>query len=240
MIRLLFAVLLGLSSANILNGQDVQQADSHYRDGEYEQALELYDKALQQAGADRGSLHYNLGNCAYRLERYPQALYQYRCAELYMPHNGDLMANLRLARDKLGIQPVEIESFTGLLLAMVDWFTAGELLILISLLESVGLVGFVLMRGNSSGRVVMILVVLLALLLAARLIKTEYYSGPQKGMVLATQVALRAEPHRSVPVLFELRAGESLQVAEQSERWARVLHARGEGWTQVDGIGLIR
>ncbi|MHC5062720.1 MAG: SH3 domain-containing protein [Planctomycetota bacterium] len=234
MSRLLFVIIL------LAGFLPAQTADELYQAGEYAKAELLYTDALLLEGADRGSLHYNLGNCAYRLEQYAQAVYQYRCAELYMPRNGDLQTNLRLARDELGVQAQQYETLTSVLLAIVDWFSASELLVLISLLETAGLIGFVLLRGNTAGRLAMLCLILLATALAARLVKTEYFSGPAEGMVLATQVSLRAEPHRSVPILFDLRAGESVRIAEQSERWARVIHARGEGWTQVGGIGLIR
>ncbi len=235
--RILFTALL---LASLLPAQAASTAEGHYQDGEYAQAAALFEAALQTEGADRGNLHYNLGNCAFRQENYAEAIYQYRCAELYMPRSSDLAQNLRLTRDKLGIQPLQYETFTSVMLAIVDWFTAGELLLLISLLEGIGLLGFVLMRGNNSGRIGMICLLLLASLLTARLIMNEYFRGQQEGMVLASQVSLRAEPHRNVPALFDLRAGESIRIAEQSERWARVIHARGEGWTPVAGIGLIR
>jgi hypothetical protein len=57
--------------------------------------------------------------------------------------------------------------------------------------------------------------------------------------VLAKEIGLRPEPHRDAAVSVRLRAGESLVVEERSDRWARVVHPRGSGWTERAGVGVV-
>ena len=58
-------------------------------------------------------------------------------------------------------------------------------------------------------------------------------------MVLARQVALRTEPHADQAITLVLEAGDEVRVAEFSDRWARIVHPRGGGWTERAGVGLV-
>jgi hypothetical protein len=57
--------------------------------------------------------------------------------------------------------------------------------------------------------------------------------------VLRGDLAVRAEPHAGMPAVFRLRPGELLRVIEESDRWVRMVHPRGEGWTERTGVGLV-
>jgi len=68
----------------------------------------------------------------------------------------------------------------------------------------------------------------------------EWSDPTLQGSVTQEEVSVFQEPHRGTPVRCSLRAGEVLTVHEASDRWLRVSHPRGEGWTPRGGVGLVR
>jgi hypothetical protein len=57
--------------------------------------------------------------------------------------------------------------------------------------------------------------------------------------VLDGGATLRAEPLPDAPRLAELRAGTRVRIDERSDRWVRVAHAAGSGWTERGAVGAV-
>jgi len=222
----------------LLLARDVDQAVRTYRAGDFAAALALFQTALSEPGAPEGALLYDMGNCAYRLGHHAEALLYYRRAELRLPRDRDLAFNRRLAEEQLGLED-STPSFGASLLALPDAFTSRELLILVTVLETAGLVGLVLLRRRRIARVILASIVLLALAGAARLVQREWFAALPQAVVLENQIALHAEPRADLPVTLELRAGETVSVETLADPWIRIRHARGTGWTPRKGVGLV-
>jgi tetratricopeptide (TPR) repeat protein len=218
---------------------DADRAERAYRSGDFAAAMALYEAALAEPGAAEGPLLYNLGNCAFRLGRLPEAMLAYKRALLRLPGDPQARFNLSLVEQRLGAGEPAGDSLLAGALAAVDGLPPRRLLLVAALLESLGLLGFVLARRRRALRVTCALLVLVALLGAARLVQTQWFAGPPEAVVLAREVALRAEPHEEAATSLKLVAGEVVRVAERSERWARVVHARGSGWTERGGVGVV-
>lgn len=228
--------MIALLCALFLGAGDLGRAERAYRAGQYGEALTLFQAALDAPGAPQGPLLYNLGNCAYRLGRHAEAVLYYRRAQLRLPRDPELEFNLRLTERRLGVDAPVSESFVA---AFFDSFTPSALLWLVGGLQGVGLVGLVLLRRRRAARFGMALLVLLALAGAARLAQTQWFPGPPSGVVLASEISLRSAPRADRAVTLELEAGETVRVQESSERWIRVVHARGSGWTERAGVGVV-
>lgn len=231
MIALLFGLLIGFS--------DLDQAERMVRAGRYGEAHRLYRAALSEEDVPQGPVLYNLGNCAYRLGRYAEAMHCYQRALLRMPRDREVKFNLGLAEQQLGLDAPATESFGAAMEALADSFTPGEFMMMVGGLQGVGLVGFVLLRRRRVARDAMALLVLLGLAGGARLLHTEWFAGPPAGVVLAEEISLRIEPHTDLPATTLLKAGETVRVEELSDRWVRVVHPRGGGWTERAGIGVV-
>ena len=72
-----------------------------------------------------------------------------------------------------------------------------------------------------------------------RLFQVRLFPGPPQAMVISSEAAVRAEPHTSLGVILKIEAGDVVRVAEMSDRWARIIHDHGTGWTERKYLGLI-
>jgi len=216
---------------------DPEAAERAYRAGQYERALALYEEALGDPDIAEGAALYNMGNCVFRLGRYPEAVLHYERARLRRPRDAEVLFNLRLARRQLEIAP-RPESFARTVAGLLDALRARELLAVAAVLETAGLAGFVLLRGRRTARAFTALLVLLALGLAGHLVHRLWIAAP-RGIVLEGGLEVRAGPEADRPVVSELEAGVPVRVRDRVEGWLRVEHPSGSGWTRAMGVGLV-
>jgi len=222
-------------AALLLLTADADLAEREYRAGRYERAEALYRAALAEPDAAEGPLLYDLGNCAFRLGRHAEAVLLYRRALLRLPRDREARVNLRLAEQRLGLEPTGDRSAD---LAFLEAIPPGALLFCVVGLQTAGLLGLLLLRRRSA-RAGMALLVLLSLPGALRLVRTRWLPAPREGVVLAEEIGLRPEPHAGLAVLLELEAGETVRIEELSDRWVKVVHPRGSGWTERAGVGVV-
>jgi tetratricopeptide (TPR) repeat protein len=217
---------------------DLQAAEQNYRAGQFAAAFAGFEQALAQPEFAPGPLLYNLGNCAYRLDRVAEAIWFYRRALLELPGDDEVRGNLRRAERRLGLESF-VESPVAALLGWVDRAPPGRLLVVVALAQAIGVLGWTWLGRGSGARVFLLLLIGGSLLVVARRLYVQHAPAPLTAIVLSERIRLRSEPHRDLAVVLELRAGESVQVAESSDRWARVLHPRGAGWTECQGLGFV-
>ena len=67
-----------------------------YNEGNFEQALEMYDNILA-SGVESATLYYNLGNTYYKTKEYAKAILYYEKALKLDPSNEDIKTNLEIA-----------------------------------------------------------------------------------------------------------------------------------------------
>ncbi|MDE5812105.1 MAG: tetratricopeptide repeat protein, partial [Muribaculaceae bacterium] len=101
-------ITLFISFSFILaNAQSLdEKADQAYSDGDFQQALELY----QQAAADNGvssMLYYNMGNAYYRLDSIAKAIGCYERALRLDPKNDDARANIKFINERYNLAAPE-------------------------------------------------------------------------------------------------------------------------------------
>lgn len=210
-----------------------------YEAGRFGDARILFAAALEDPAVAPGPVLYNLGNCAYRQGLHAEAVLFYRRALLRMPRDEQVLFNLRRSEGHLGLDDASVESFGAVAIGVADALTPSELLGIVLGLQVVGFVGFVLFRRRALAfRVACVLIVAVGILGGARLVYRQWLASPD-GVVLSEEITVRAEPHASLPATLELRAGEVVRVEELSDRWVRVVHPRGGGWTERSGVGVV-
>jgi tetratricopeptide (TPR) repeat protein len=99
-----------LEQANVHYEKGVQAKTIAEREQEFNQALQLYFKTLEDFPSGtyaRGQINYNIGNVLYMLEEYPWAILFYERALIILPHNQDVIFNRDKARNKLGLEASE-------------------------------------------------------------------------------------------------------------------------------------
>jgi len=218
--------------------EDVALAERAFADGRYEDARAHFETALADGAVPRGPLLYDLGNCCFRLGRYAEAVLFYRRAQRYLPGESKVIFNRRLAERELGIDARSDDMFSTAVRDLPALIAPGVALALVALLELIGLAGLVLLHRRAAWRNAMALLVLIALAAAAHLVHARLQT-PDTGVVLDSEIGLRSEPHRTLPVISKLRAGQTVEVLEASDRWIRVAHEAGAGWTTRTGVGMV-
>jgi tetratricopeptide (TPR) repeat protein len=214
------------------------RAERAYRSGQYETASALFDGTRSDPTIARGPALYNLGNCAYRLGRYVDAALYYRRALVRMPRDPEVTFNLSLAERQMGIE-APARSLVGSVILRAQQLPPEILLLLAAAIQGMGFFGLMRMGRGRRARVAMVLLVLTGVLGTLGLGYDSLFPGPPVAMVLASEITLRPEPHSSLGITLKLEAGAIVRVEEMSDRWARIIHPRGEGWTERAGLGLV-
>lgn len=93
------------------------EAGQFYQAGRYEEALKNY-LSIVDMDFENGPLHYNIGNCYYKLQDIGRTILHYERALKWMPGDEDLKSNLALAN-----------------LSVVDKITPGSRFILIRIID---------------------------------------------------------------------------------------------------------
>ncbi len=236
MIAALLTLCLAFGSAE---PSAVERAERAYRAGEFATALALFEAASLAAEAPPGALLFAMGNCEYRLGHHAEAVRQYRRALRWVPRDTKVWANLRLAERQLGLDAPDRRSPAAVLQSLATALTPREMLWFAVGLQCSGLVGFVLSRRRTARRSVCAAGAVVGLLLALHCARVHGSRISLEAVVLAKEIAVRADPHASLPPAFRLRAGEVVRVAEASDRWVRLTCAAGAGWTERAGVGLV-
>jgi hypothetical protein len=213
-------------------------AEDAYRAGRFAAARALYQAALNERRGAPGPLLHNLGNCSYRLGDLAGAAWYYRRALVHLPDDPDTRFNLDLVEARLGRPESPPMSRTERVAAFVADRSTLVLLAWVGGLQTIGLVGVVLCRRRGT-RLVMALLALTGLAGLPVCVRAAAAEATALGVVLPRRIVLRTEPHAAMSATVSLAAGQLVRVHESSDRWARVTHSTGTGWTERAGIGVV-
>ena len=99
MIKKIFTLSMFLCATLFAFAASKAEGDALYEKEQYEEAAKVYETLLHDNGMS-AEVYYNLGNCYYKMDLIPQAILNYERAYLLNPGDGDIRANLALARGK--------------------------------------------------------------------------------------------------------------------------------------------
>ena len=219
------------------------QANAAYNSGNYESAVELYEKILA-TDLESVPVYYNMGNAYYKMREYPMAIYSYEKALKLDPSNEEVRTNLEIANlaivDK--IEPVPqsfVERWWRSLRAMCSgdrwawWSVAAFALLLISV--------FLFLRSRRVGLrklgffagMVFLVVFGFSVVFAAQL--KHAASVQDQAIIMTPTVTVKSSPSEDGVDLFVLHEGTKVFVLESSNGWNKVRIANGSvGWLEVD------
>lgn len=241
------AVLLMLlpMTANAATKAD---ADSAYVNGNYQEAIKVYESLLKQG--ESAELYYNLGNAYYRTENITRAVLNYERALLLSPGDGDIRFNLQIARSKTIDKIVpESEMF------FVTWYR--------SLVNMMSVDGWGRLALVSLALVIVLFLVYLfsarvwlqevgffgggALLLV--FVLSNFFAWQQRqqllnresAIVVAPSVTVKSTPAQNGTDLFILHEGTKVVITDGSMKsWREIRLADGKkGWIESKKIELI-
>ncbi len=218
------------------------EAQKSYREGNYSQAASNFEKLLQ-GGTRNGTLYYNLGNSYFKMGMLGKAILSYRLAELYLPRDEDLNANLRYAR-QLTRDKIEEKQLVPFLKQFCFWYSKLNItelfivfLIAHALFWLIAMIRIVWRKEylNFIFLTTLAAVVVLGFSLA---LKLYYYSYGIDGVVVAKDITVRSGNGITNTALFQLHDGAECKIIRQEGDWLKIQLADGKkGWIESRWAG---
>jgi tetratricopeptide (TPR) repeat protein len=233
----------------VLSAQDKEADTSHlflqagqaYKDGAFERAAAVYEKLLAQ-GIVNGSMFYNLGNAYLKAGKIGKALVNYRRAEMFMPRNEDLQANiqytLQLTTDKIeGRDPYAYIKY------FCFWYSKlniRELAVLFLIFNGM-LWGLAIARLFYRWEYLWLALyaaIACALLLGiSSSIKLYSFYYRPAGVVTAKEITVRSGGSVNDTALFQLHEGAEFDWLDEGGGWVKISLRDGKkGWVQKDTV----
>jgi hypothetical protein len=254
LIGLFLAVALAVA-VNLLSpsaGADVDAvsaANQLYAVGHYGEAGKIYEQLIAQ-GVQDSVVFFNLGNAYYQQGHLGHAILNYERAARLAPRDGDIRANLELAR----AQAVDLfpEAAAGpinsVASATSNWLTLNETAVLALGLWFV--FGFLLLAWRQlqpglahTGVKYAMVVTAVVLVLTGVALGSRLYAEhtDSNGIVVTETVALSNGPQEGRATDFSLHSGTRVKISDTSGDWVR-LEVPGdalEGWIPRETVEMI-
>lgn len=230
--------------------EDVTKAegDSAYMRDDYASAIQVYEALLSKGEA--ADLYYNLGNSYYKAGDIARAILNYERALLLQPGNGDIRANLEIARSKTidKVEPVPEIFFVSWTKSLINsmsvdsWAVCG---IVCFLLLIVSLYFFIFSKQTGLKKVGFICGIIFLIVT----IVANVFAGQQKdelvnrnsAIVINPSVTVRSTPSESGTSLFILHEGHKVDVKDSTMKdWKEIRLEDGKvGWVSASAIEVI-
>ena len=251
-VRVLTAtVWLGLVTPGVCAGQSAffDEGNQLYQEGDFDGALERYAQILDN-GLESGELYYNIGNTYFKLGELGPAILYYERARRLMPGEGDLLANLELARS---LTADEITPLLGFwLFRAVGWWVGllprGVLvwLVVVAYLIAIASAILVILRPSTvlaaSGRRLAIAGATVTVVFGLNLAVRELGIGAaEEAVIIAEETAVQSAPSDdSALQIFAVHEGTKVRTDRRSDAWIEIILEDGKvGWVRADQLEPI-
>lgn len=221
------------------------EANKYHKEEEYEKAAILYERLIR-SGVSNGEIYYNLGNSYFKMGMLGKAILNYRLAELYLPRDEDLQANIGYAR-QLTKDKIEERQLLPFLNEFCFWYSKlnlKELVMVFLLFHGLFWVIATIRIFWKRGYLNSILLINLALVLVlgcSLVLKGYHQSHKIGGVVLAKEVTIRAGNGKNNTALFQLHDGAEFKILEQDGDWFKIELGDGKrGWVPSKYVGTCQ
>lgn len=244
----LIILLLTFISLSLSAQEAVSQGNDAYSQGNYSEAVALYEQALQENGASP-QVYYNLGNSYYRLNRVASSILNYERALLLDPANDDIRFNLEVAKLKAvdKIEPVNH-------LFLVDWYDSLQNSFSTNQWSYIGCVSFLLLivclfLFFFSRKVILkkwgffLGLALLFLCICANIFayrQEKRLTDRNTAIIFSSTTTIKSSPDTSGTDLFILHEGAKVKIKDKVGDWSEIETSDGNvGWIRSEEIEII-
>ena len=234
--------LLGLNAIDLRFQETFLKANKEYKQGSFKEALSLY-KRIPSKGA---RVYYNMGNAAYKQERYGHALLFWRRAERLwgIRDKSELFHNISLLKRNLfGKQPRH--PFFEFLKTMRDHA--------VSFIRSAPLIGlqifflivwfflFFYIKQLYRKRYRFAIVVLFSVIaLSGVVLITKYmYDARTYGVIVAKEASLISGPDSTFPLLGKVLEAQEVIIKKETGNYFKIKIGGFIGWVERKAIKKI-
>ena len=224
------------------------EGDSAYMKNDYASAIQIYEALLNRGEA--ADIYYNLGNSYYKAGDIAKAILNYERALLLQPGNGDIRANLEIARSKTvdKVEPVPEIFFVSWTKSLINsmsvdsWAVCGVvcfILLIVSLYLFIFSKQIVLKKAGFISGIVFLAVTILANVFANQ--QKDELTNRNSAIVINPSVTVRSTPSESGTSLFILHEGRKVEIKDNSMReWKEIRLEDGKvGWVPASSVEVI-
>ncbi|MDG1760796.1 MAG: tetratricopeptide repeat protein [Flavobacteriaceae bacterium] len=243
--------LLMLLTGSFLYAQNTaffDQGNTHYNEGNYQEAIDSYEKVLE-GNLHSAALYFNLANAHYKLNHIAPSIYYYEKTLLLDPNHEDALNNIAFAQqmtvDAIDILPKDqfSQSFESLVKSFTSdqWAYAAVIFMWIAFLCFVTYFfskSAVFKRTFFGGIIVVLLLAIVSVSIS--IMEVSKYNSEQPAIVFE-KVSFRAEPNVRSEILFQLHEGTKVRIDETINNWSKVSLSDGNvGWLLTDAVKKIK
>ena len=224
------------------------EGDSAYMKNDYASAIQIYEALLNRGEA--ADIYYNLGNSYYKAGDIAKAILNYERALLLQPGNGDIRANLEIARSKTvdKVEPVPEIFFVSWTKSLINSMSVDSravcgvvcfILLIVSLYLFIFSKQIVLKKAGFISGIVFLAVTILANVFANQ--QKDELTNRNSAIVINPSVTVRSTPSESGTSLFILHEGHKVGVKDGSMKdWKEIRLEDGKvGWVPASAIEII-
>jgi tetratricopeptide (TPR) repeat protein len=222
---------------------EFKAANQLYDQGRFTEAVAAYEKIEPKTA----HVYYNLGNAWFREGKLGLAILNYERARRLAPRDPDILANLKFAEQKLGVDDVNTppRAIQRLLRSVIVSRTPTEWSIyeLVALwLTVLAVAAWIFLPKARTGCLIVSLVGFVALAVSAGALgyqMIEERTAPE-AIVVATESTARFAPLPDSTVHFRLAEGTKVVILEDRGPWLCVGRADGQqGWVNAQTITRV-
>jgi len=218
------------------------EAHTYYNEEKYDQAASLYEE-LTQSGIRNGEIYYNLGNSYFKMGMLGKAILSYRLAELHLPRDEDLKANLSYAR-QLTKDRIEEKQFLPFIKEFCFWYSKlnlKELIIVFLIAHGIFWIVAIIRtfwKKEYQNLILLVNLVLVVILGCSLTLKIYNHSYNIEGIVLTKEITVRSGNGFHNTALFQLHDGAEFKIIKQDGDWMKIELKDGKrGWLESRWVG---
>lgn len=244
--RMLYFLVFLISFSGISqNNQLFDQGKEAYKNENYAQAIENWNKILETNEAS-ANLYYNLANAHYKLNQIGPSIYYYEKALQLNPTDRDIKNNLRFAENARidAIEPLPKSVFRKWYDSLAGFLGYDQWAVVAVMASFVVAILFLTyyfsVRENqkriffASGSVALIVLVL-AITMA--FLTYNESNKRQEAIIFASRVDIKSEPRMGSSTTFSLHEGTKVDITAEDGDWFRIYLADGkDGWILKENL----
>jgi len=226
-----------------------EKATEAYNGGEFQKAIELYEKILEN-NQHSSALYFNLGNAFYKKSEIGPSIYYYEKALLLNPNDTEIKNNLGYAQN-MRLDAIEempqtaFAKFYNTTIALLTFEQWAYLSIAMVVSFVIAYIAYYSLFGATQKRVSFIISIIAIIIcfssVAFAYLQFEKFQKDNPAIIFSREIAVTSEPNKRSERIFTLHEGTKVNVLETLDDWQKIKIADGQtGWLPSENLKLLK